>query len=42
MSVRQVLNHASGLYDYIKGEGWSPTDGAATNYSPDQLFVRGL
>src|SRR5690606_19846527 len=23
MTVRQILNHTSGLYDYMKGDGWS-------------------
>lgn len=43
ITVRQVLNHTSGLYDYMKGEGWSTNrwrgDGRFTTYSPDQLLA---
>lgn len=43
ITVRQVLNHTSGLYDYMKGEGWSTNRwrGAArlTAYTPDDLLA---
>jgi D-alanyl-D-alanine carboxypeptidase len=43
ITVRQILNHTSGLYDYMKGDGW-PTnrwrgDERFTTYSPDQLLT---
>jgi D-alanyl-D-alanine carboxypeptidase len=43
ITVRQILNHTSGLYDYMKGEGWSTNrwrgDERFTIYSPDQLLA---
>ncbi|MFD6138484.1 serine hydrolase domain-containing protein [Promicromonospora sp. NPDC060271] len=43
ITVRQILNHTSGLYDYMKGEGWSTNrwrgDARFTTYSPDQLLA---
>ncbi|WP_207211862.1 serine hydrolase domain-containing protein [Promicromonospora panici] len=43
VTVRQVLNHTSGLYDYMKGEAWSTNrwrgDARFTTYSPDQLLA---
>jgi D-alanyl-D-alanine carboxypeptidase len=43
ITVRQILNHTSGLYDYMKGDGWSTNrwrgDERFTNYSPDQLLT---
>lgn len=43
ITVRQILNHTSGLYDYMKGEGWSTnrwrSDARFTTYSPDQLLA---
>lgn len=43
ITVRHVLNHTSGLYDYMKGEGWSTNrwrgDDRFTTYSPDQLLA---
>lgn len=42
ITVRQILNHTSGLYDYMKGEGWSTNRWRGgerfTTYSPDQLL----
>jgi D-alanyl-D-alanine carboxypeptidase len=43
ITVRQILNHTSGLYDYMKGEGWSTNRWRGserfTAYSPDQLLT---
>lgn len=43
ITVRQILNHTSGLYDYMKGEGWSTNRWRGgerfTTYSPDQLLT---
>jgi D-alanyl-D-alanine carboxypeptidase len=43
ITVRQILNHTSGLYDYMKGKGWSTNrwrgDDRFTTYSPDQLLT---
>ncbi|MEV0952965.1 serine hydrolase domain-containing protein [Promicromonospora sp. NPDC050249] len=43
ITVRQILNHTSGLYDYMKGEAWSTNrwrgDERFTTYSPDQLLT---
>lgn len=43
ITVRQILNHTSGLYDYMKGEDWSTNrwrgDERFTTYSPDQLLA---
>lgn len=43
ITVRQILNHTSGLYDYMKGDGWSTNrwrgDERFTTYSPDQLLA---
>jgi D-alanyl-D-alanine carboxypeptidase len=43
ITVRQILNHTCGLYDYMKGDGWSTNrwrgDERFTNYSPDQLLT---
>ncbi|PUB21469.1 beta-lactamase [Promicromonospora sp. AC04] len=42
ITVRQILNHTSGLYDYMKGEGWSTNrwrgDARFATFSPDQLL----
>lgn len=42
ITVRQVLNHTSGLYDYMKQPGWSTNrwrgDERFTTYSPDELL----
>lgn len=34
ISVRQILNHTSGLYDYMKGRAGPPTGGVAMRASP--------
>lgn len=43
VTVRQVLNHTSGLYDYMKGDGWSTNrwrgDARFTAYTPDELLA---
>ncbi|GAA4688737.1 D-alanyl-D-alanine carboxypeptidase [Promicromonospora umidemergens] len=43
ITIRQILNHTSGLYDYMKGEGWSTNrwrgDARFITYSPDQLLT---
>ncbi|WP_036968956.1 serine hydrolase domain-containing protein [Promicromonospora kroppenstedtii] len=43
ITVRQILNHTSGLYDYMKGDGWSTNrwrgDERFTAHSPDQLLA---
>ena len=43
ITVRQVLNHTSGLYDYMKGESWSTNrwrdDARFATYSPDELLA---
>jgi D-alanyl-D-alanine carboxypeptidase len=46
ITVRQILNHTSGLYDYMKGEGRSTNrwrgDARFTTYAPDQLLAEAL
>ncbi|GAB2481457.1 serine hydrolase domain-containing protein [Promicromonospora xylanilytica] len=43
ITVRQVLNHTSGLYDYMKGEGWSTNrwrgEDRFREYAPEQLLA---
>lgn len=43
ITVRQILNDTSGLYDYMKGEGWSTNrwrdDARFTTYAPDELLA---
>ncbi|MEU4364290.1 serine hydrolase domain-containing protein [Promicromonospora sp. NPDC023987] len=43
ITVRQILNHTSGLYDYMKGQGWSTNRwrgaGRFTTYSPEKLLA---
>ncbi|MFD6446445.1 serine hydrolase domain-containing protein [Promicromonospora sp. NPDC060204] len=42
ITVRQILNHTSGLYDYMKGEGWSTNrwrgEARFAGHRPDQLL----
>lgn len=44
--MRQILNHTSGLYDYMKGEGWSTNrwrgEERFTTYSPNKLLAEAL